>query len=155
MTAVIDGDSPREIVARLLSESTLAGVNFLEAHMIRKPDVEPVAPDVVFPVEMQIAYQVVDTGAVFRLQVTVDRPDLRASTVVAVEYRISDVHPFGDAAVAQLFGERVALPAAYPFARSKLLELTWDSGVSPVIINILDMARVGLADGTSDPSSSD
>ena len=45
----------------------------------------------------------------------------------------------------RIFGEMVALPATYPFARAKLHEITIDTGIPPVLLGILDMTRTALA----------
>jgi preprotein translocase subunit SecB len=67
--------------------------------------------------------------------------DISAKVALAVQYAVPDISAFDDPGVAQMFGERVVMPASYPFARSKLFDLTADTGVPPILLDLIDLNR--------------
>lgn len=132
-------------MAELLSAVAFTGINVLEATMVRKDGSQRVAPDEQFPATMEVGYQIVESAAIYRLTISVDRPDLVTRVAIAAQYLCPDTSRFSDPEVARLFGEKVATPAIYPFARAKMWEITTDTGVPPVMLNLIDMTRFSNA----------
>ena len=139
MTAPVD---PTEQVRQLLPAVSLIAVTFLEVSMVRQ-DMPAPPPDQQFPVNIGLDYQTSDGSAFFRVRVVVVRPDITATVAVLVQYSIPEPDPLTDVAVAMAFAQRVAIPAAYPFARAKMHEVTIDSGTSPILLNVLDPRALG------------
>ena len=129
-----------ELARELLDRTQLVSMTFLAVSMERK-DGDPQAEDASFPVNIQIGLQLTDDGAAYRVGFSVDRPDLSASVTVGLLYRSEKPSDFDTDEAARAFGELVALPAAYPYARSKLQEITVDSGTAPVLLGLLDLTR--------------
>lgn len=128
------------VVRGMLQQVSLTAINFLEVSMVRKPG-EPVGPGLTFPSQLELAHQVVENAVVYKVQVTVDRPDLTVTAALAIMYVVPDVTVFEDNDVQRTFGERIALPACYPFLRSKIFEMTTDCGAPPVMLNLIDLGR--------------
>lgn len=137
-----------EQVRAMLPDVNLTVINILEAAMSRT-DQPPVGPGLRFPTQLEVGHQIIEGAIVFRIAVSVDRPDITTRVAVGVMYAVPDTNAFRDEAVVRTFGERIALPAAYPFARSKLFDLTVDSGVPPVVLDLIDLGRVNF--GVSRP----
>jgi hypothetical protein len=135
-----DGDALRAEVRSLLESTRLAGIAFVALSMTRKEGDAPTS-EVQFPVEVELGVQVTDEGAAYRITLSVERPDIEVSVSVVAGYHAQDPSAFAEPHVAQAFGELVALPAAYPFARAKMQELTIDTGAPPVLLGILDMTK--------------
>lgn len=138
-------------VKAMLPDTSLMAINFVELQMMRK-NTPPTGGGETFPAAIEVGYQVVGATMVYRVGMTVDRPDIFARVVVLVQYNVPDVDAFSDTAVAQVFGERVALPAGYPFARSKLFEMTVDTGVPAVTMGMMDPSRFSLQQSDEAPA---
>jgi hypothetical protein len=109
--------------------------------MVRKEGDTP-APDIRFPVDLAMGAQATDENVAYRMTVGVERPDISASVSAVALFQSEQVAAFQSPEVAQLFGEMVAIPTLYPYARAKLQELTIDTGVGhPVLLGILDMTK--------------
>jgi hypothetical protein len=137
-------DDLRTQVRGLLEGSRLAAVGFVELSMTRKEGQSP-SDEVHFPVDIGMGVQPTDEGVAYRVTIGVERPDMSVSVSVVAVYSSDEPSAFRSPDLAQAFGEMIALPAAYPFARAKLHEITVDTGVPPVLLGILDMTRTAVS----------
>jgi hypothetical protein len=128
-------------VRNLLESTMLVSIAFVALSMTRKEgDTPPLTEQ--FPVNLEIAVQATGEGAVYRLTAAVERPDISVSVSVLAIYESNQSSAFQAPDVARAFGEMVAIPALYPYARAKMQGLTTDAGVErPVVLGILDMTR--------------
>ncbi|MCW2521795.1 MAG: hypothetical protein JWO63_130 [Frankiales bacterium] len=139
---------PDDVVDRvrgILGQAKLGGINYLDLGVRRVPDVEPTPAGQAFPVSMTLGFQVLPAAVIYQLGVEISRPDLDAHVVMAIIYTIPDSTVFEDPDVVRVFGEKVAIPAAYPFARGKMNEITQETGVAPVMLDLLDVSTLNFA----------
>jgi hypothetical protein len=125
-----------ETLRQLLPQISMLGVLFLHVEMHRKEG-EPPEEGLQFPVNIGVLFQTAPGTAAFQVTVSVDRPDISVAVAVAVQYSMPEPDPLTDPTIAGLFAERVAIPAAYPYARAKIHEVTVDAGTAPVTLNVL------------------
>ena len=92
------------------------------------------------PVNVQMSFQrMAEDQLFFKFDVGTARPDLEASVGVVVGYTVPRSDLWDDDYVTAVFAERIAFPAAYPFARAKLFQMTVDFGVRPVVLDVVAM----------------
>lgn len=128
-----------EIIDRvrgLIPSTALTRIEFLEISAQRH-DGQPPSPDQQFPVTIEFGYQLNGDYLAYRFRVSVDRPDLSCAVAVGTMHRVADPEAWNDEQTIVYFGENVALPAAYPYARAKLSAITSDMGVAPVLLGLL------------------
>lgn len=131
----------REGVRSLLNTVRLVNIFFVDLSMARKDGPTP-APDAQFPVDLAMGAQSTDENVAYRMTVGVERPDVSVSVSAVALYQSEQISAFQSPEIMQMFGQMVAIPALYPFARAKLQELTIDTGVGrPVLLGILDMTK--------------
>jgi len=134
----------REDLRKALNRCRLDAINFLALSMRRSDGIAPEEGQE-FPLDIQLAAQLTDEGgAAYQVKVAVERPDISVSATVGLLYVTTEPELFRKEGVTHAFGELVALPAAYPYLRAKLHEISTDSGVEPILLGILDMTRISL-----------
>jgi preprotein translocase subunit SecB len=139
----------RELVRSLLTTVRLRHLVFLSVDAERLEH-EPVDPEVSFPVGINMGYQIHEQLIACRFEVSIQRPDLNASVAIAVHFEVDDEKPFMDTGAAKVFVENVALPVAYPYARSKLSEITQDMGTPGVTLALIYNGETSVKDQPAD-----
>jgi hypothetical protein len=126
-------------ISELLREVRLLRIDFLRVGAERIEGSEAVPEGLSFPMQVNAAIgRVQPDQLAFRVTVDVDRPDVVASAEVAVLYGVNDSNLWDDPTAQRVFGGRIAVPAAIPFVRAKLREVTTDMGVLPVLLGMYE-----------------
>lgn len=124
-----------ERVREIIPTATLTTIQFLEVSAART-DEPPFISSGGVPVQLEIAFQLVENTANYKLRVAIERPDVSCAVAVGVQYTVADPTPWNDPDIIICFGQKVALAAAYPFARAKISGITGDMGIPPVLLGM-------------------
>jgi len=108
----------------------------------RMPGEEPQQLSMTWGVEQQWTS---GTDAIFRVKVDANRNDLHCIATVVIGYTLPDADGlWQDSDVAQVFAERVVIPAVYPYVRERFHHLSLDTGARPLLLGVLDPTSVAL-----------
>jgi hypothetical protein len=141
-----------ETVRSLLPSVELRGVHFDELHAARV-DGAISAEGERAPVTIQMELHVGHDFVAYRFRVGVERSDVTARVSVIVAYGVTDGEPWKNEEVQRTFGELVALPAAYPYARTKIQNLTSEMNVPPLILSLVIPTTGSMAPAGDQPPS--
>jgi hypothetical protein len=133
---VSDLDGAVETVRALLPSVALQNVYFDEIYAQRVAG-EDVQEDGVAETAIGMEVQRTTEALAYRFRINAKRLDVDTTVAVITVYRLEGAHDaFDDGDVQRTFGELVALPAAYPYARTKIHELTSGMAVPPLILGV-------------------
>lgn len=139
-----------EKVRSLLGSVSLRGIYFDTINATRSTDegVDEGTTSTTIEMEVQIGAE----SVAYRFRISADRRDVEAAVAVVTVYGVGSLDAFEDAEVQRTFGELVALPAAYPYARTKIHELTSGMAVPPFILDLF-IPRAGSMEPVGAPST--
>jgi hypothetical protein len=124
-----------QVLRDLLETTTLQRIDVLKLSSERF-DAPPVGANQIFPMNIQVQMGEIESAVVFRVVVSVERPDAVASVELLLTFQVADVAQWQDPMILRVFGGQVAVPAAVPIARAKIREATSDMGTSPITLGL-------------------
>jgi preprotein translocase subunit SecB len=142
-----------DVVRALLPSVELRSVHFDELHAARVEGAASQEGERA-PVTIQMELHTAPDFVAYRFRVGVERSDVTAQVSVVAVYGIADDAGWRNQDVQRTFGELVALPAAYPYARTKLHNLTADMGVPPLVLSLIIPSAGSMAPAGDEPLSS-
>ncbi len=133
---MLSEDEARQKISELLPTTNLVRADFVEVSA-RRLDGQPVGADELYPIQIEVQFGEIDAAIVFRIMVSVDRPDLSTAVTMVLVYSVAAVAEWmGDPMLLRVFGGHVAVPTMIPLARAKIREVTSDMATSPILLGL-------------------
>jgi hypothetical protein len=140
---MLSEEEARQKLSELLPTTNLVRADFVEVSARRSLDVEPVGADAVFPIQIEVQFGEAEGAIIFRITVSVDRPDLSAAATMVLLYSVGNVAEWmNDPMLLRVFGGHIAVPTMIPFARAKIREVTSDMATAPILIGLYRAATL-------------
>jgi hypothetical protein len=135
----VNEDEATVAITAALGQVQLVRIAFVQLLAERVDGSDAVGEGLQFPMTMGVAIgRGPASELVFRISVSVERPDVRTLAVADAIYSVPDSDIWDDATLQRVFGGRIAVPAVMPFARSKIRELTNEMGIIPVLLGMYE-----------------
>jgi hypothetical protein len=133
---MLSEDEARQKLSELLPTTDLLRADFVEVSA-RRLDAQPVDAAEIHPIQIEVQFGELEGAVVFRITVSIDRPDLSTAVTMILIYSVANVAEWmSDPMLLRVFGGHVAVPTMIPLARAKIREVTSDMATSPILLGL-------------------